>query len=75
MEKMRDLVQQSTSSSTELAAASEQMSKMSRALLETMDRFVIDQNPREARRGPERSQPREDRREPKHPLAAEVLQA
>ncbi len=42
MEKMRELVQQSTSGSTELAASAEQMSKMSRALLEAMDRFVID---------------------------------
>jgi methyl-accepting chemotaxis protein len=43
MEKMRELVQQSTSSSTELAAAAEQMSKLSRALLESMDRFVLDE--------------------------------
>jgi hypothetical protein len=35
-------VQQSTSGSTELAASAEQMSKMSRSLLEMMDRFVID---------------------------------
>jgi methyl-accepting chemotaxis protein len=42
MEKMRELVQQSTSSSTELAAAAEQMSKLSRALLDSMDRFVLD---------------------------------
>src|SRR4051812_926840 len=42
MEKMRELVQQSTSGSTELAASAEQMSKMSRSLLEMMDRFVID---------------------------------
>lgn len=39
MEKMREMVQQSTSSSSELAAAAEQMSKLSRALLESMDRF------------------------------------
>ena len=44
MEKMRELVQQSTSGSTELAASAEQMSKMSRSLLEMMDRFVIDVN-------------------------------
>jgi len=43
MERMRELVQQSTSSSTELAAAAEQMTKLSRALLETMDRFAIDE--------------------------------
>ncbi|HSE49311.1 MAG TPA: methyl-accepting chemotaxis protein [Terriglobales bacterium] len=42
MEKMRELVQQSTSGSTELAASAEQMSKMSRMLLEAMDRFVIE---------------------------------
>jgi methyl-accepting chemotaxis protein len=42
MEKMRELVQQSTSGSTELAASSEQMSKMSRMLLESMDRFIIE---------------------------------
>ena len=39
MEKMREMVQQSTSSASELAAAAEQMSKLSRALLESMDRF------------------------------------
>ena len=43
MEKMRELVQQSTSSSTELAAAAEQMSKLSRSLLDSMDRFVLDE--------------------------------
>ncbi|MBZ5566252.1 MAG: HAMP domain-containing protein [Acidobacteriia bacterium] len=42
MERMRELVQRSTSGSTELAASSEQMSKMSRSLLEAMDRFVLD---------------------------------
>src|SRR5712671_321667 len=41
MERMRELVQQSTSGSTELAASSEQMSKMSRGLLEFMDRFAL----------------------------------
>jgi len=44
MERMREMVQQSTSSSTELAASAEQMSKMARSLLESMDRFVIDNN-------------------------------
>ena len=44
MEKMRELVQQSTSSSTELAAAAEQMSKLSRILLESMDRFRIERD-------------------------------
>src|ERR1700731_359277 len=42
MERMRELVQQSTSGSTELAASSEQMSKMSRGLLDFMDRFTLD---------------------------------
>jgi hypothetical protein len=43
---MRELVQQSTSGSTELAASSEQMSKMSRGLLESLDRFALEQNSR-----------------------------
>ena len=42
MEKMRELIQRSTSGSTELAASAEQMSKMSRTLLESMDRFVLE---------------------------------
>lgn len=42
MERMRELVQQSTSSSTELAASADQMSRMSRSLLEAMDRFKLD---------------------------------
>ena len=42
MERMRELVQRSTSGSTELAVSAEQMSKMSRALLEAMDRFVLE---------------------------------
>ena len=50
MEKMRELVQQSTSSSTELAATAEQMSKLSRVLLESMDRFVLDEGSSEGRR-------------------------
>jgi methyl-accepting chemotaxis protein len=50
MEKMRELVQQSTSSSTELAAAAEQMSKLSRALLESMDRFALDEGFADSRR-------------------------
>jgi methyl-accepting chemotaxis protein len=54
MEKMRELVQQSTSSSTELAAAAEQMSKLSRALLESMDRFVLDEGFSDTRRHPSR---------------------
>jgi methyl-accepting chemotaxis protein len=43
MERMRELVQQSTSGSTELAASAEQMSKMSRGLLDFMDRFALDE--------------------------------
>jgi hypothetical protein len=42
MEKMRELIQRSTSGSTELAASAEQMSKMSRSLLDSMDRFAIE---------------------------------
>ena len=43
MERMRELVQQTTSGSTELAASAEQMSKMSRDLLNSMDRFALEQ--------------------------------
>jgi hypothetical protein len=43
MERMRELTQQSTSGSTELAASAEQMSKMSRELLNSMDRFALRQ--------------------------------
>src|SRR5204862_971450 len=42
MEKMRELIQRSTSGSTELAASADQMSKMSRTLLDAMDRFVLE---------------------------------
>ena len=41
------------SSSTELAAAAEQMSKLSRALLESMDRFVLDEGLADGRRHPD----------------------
>ncbi|HET7440937.1 MAG TPA: methyl-accepting chemotaxis protein [Terriglobales bacterium] len=41
MERMRELTSQSTSGSTELAASAEQMSKMSRELLDSMDRFAL----------------------------------
>jgi methyl-accepting chemotaxis protein len=53
MDKMRELVQQSASSSTELSAAAEQMLKLSRNLLDGMDRFVLERSsqPRAARRG------------------------
>src|SRR5256712_2652564 len=44
LEKMRELVQQSASSSTELSAAAEQMLKLSRNLLDSMDRFVLDRS-------------------------------
>jgi len=41
MERMRELVQSNTSGSTELAASSDQMSKMSQGLLESMNRFAL----------------------------------
>ncbi|HTR64816.1 MAG TPA: methyl-accepting chemotaxis protein [Terriglobales bacterium] len=50
MERMRELVQQTTSGSTELAASAEQMSKMSRGLLEYMDRFTLEQQEQFGRR-------------------------
>jgi hypothetical protein len=46
MERMRELVQASTAGSTELAASSDQMSKMSRGLLDSMDRFSLRSNDR-----------------------------
>jgi len=55
MERMRELVQQTTSGSTELAASAEQMSKMSRDLLESMDRFVLEQIERAMGRREERT--------------------
>jgi len=39
-------VQQTTSGSTELAASAEQMSKMSRELLDAMHRFALEQSER-----------------------------
>jgi methyl-accepting chemotaxis protein len=54
MERMRELVQQSTSSSTELAATAEQMSKLSRAMLDSMDRFALDENHSERSHSPRR---------------------
>src|SRR6266702_2254628 len=54
MERMRELVQQTTSGSTELAASAEQMSKMSRDLLDSMDRFALEQMERVTRRLDER---------------------
>jgi methyl-accepting chemotaxis protein len=56
MERMRELVQQSTSSSTELAAAAEQMSKLSRVLLDSMDRFAVEDSYAEHRRHAPRRQ-------------------
>jgi methyl-accepting chemotaxis protein len=50
MERMREMVQLSTSSSTELAASAEQMSKMARSLLESMDRFVLEDHQEDPRR-------------------------
>jgi methyl-accepting chemotaxis protein len=49
MERMRELVQQTTSGSTELAASADQMSKMSRGLLDSMDKFAIEDAPAPAR--------------------------
>jgi len=54
MERMRELVQQTTSGSTELAASAEQMSKMSRELLDSMDRFALEQIERLASRHEDR---------------------
>ena len=52
MDKMRELVQQSASSSTELSAAAEQMLKLSRNLLDSMDKFVLDRSSqKQPRRG------------------------
>jgi methyl-accepting chemotaxis protein len=53
MERMRELVQQSTSGSTELAASAEQMSKMSRGLLDFMDRFALDETAAQRQSGSE----------------------
>jgi methyl-accepting chemotaxis protein len=50
MERMRELIQQSTSGSTELAASAEQMSRMSRDLLESMHRFSLEEISRYAER-------------------------
>jgi len=66
MDKMRELVQQSASSSTELSAAAEQMLKLSRNLLDSMDRFVLDRTaPSHSHRGesPRQRRSGESRRE------------
>ena len=67
MDKMRELVQQSASSSTELSAAAEQMLKLSRNLLDSMDRFVLDRSAQPKakpqfsgyRRSPDNEKPRD----------------
>jgi methyl-accepting chemotaxis protein len=58
MDKMRELVQQSASSSTELSAAAEQMLKLSRHLLDSMDRFVLDRSAQGRGRHSEQDGPR-----------------
>jgi methyl-accepting chemotaxis protein len=58
MDKMRELVQQSASSSTELSAAAEQMLKLSRNLLDSMDRFVLDRSAQPRHRHAEPAAPR-----------------
>jgi methyl-accepting chemotaxis protein len=58
MDKMRELVQQSASSSTELSAAAEQMLKLSRNLLDSMDRFVLDRSTQNRGRHSEQPTPR-----------------
>ena len=58
MDKMRELVQQSASSSTELSAAAEQMLKLSRNLLDSMDRFVLDRSTHASARRSEQDAPR-----------------
>ena len=55
MERMRELVQSNTSGSTELAASSDQMSKMSRGLLDSMDRFALRSDDRPDDRSNDRS--------------------
>ena len=61
MDKMRELVQQSASSSTELSAAAEQMLKLSRNLLDSMDRFVLDRAAQASHRGTDPAAPRRPR--------------
>jgi hypothetical protein len=59
---MRELVQQTTSGSTELAASAEQMSKMSRDLLDSMDQFALEQIKRGSARGDTRAELAANRR-------------
>jgi methyl-accepting chemotaxis protein len=64
MDKMRELVQQSASSSTELSAAAEQMLKLSRNLIDSMDRFSLDranQNQNRVHRSESGTPPRRSR--------------
>ncbi|MBS1867374.1 MAG: hypothetical protein JSS69_15780, partial [Acidobacteria bacterium] len=65
MDKMRELVQQSASSSTELSAAAEQMLKLSRNLLDSMDRFVLERanHPRPQRESSSRRKRESERSE------------
>src|SRR5437588_11293906 len=65
MDKMRELVQQSASSSTELSAAAEQMLKLSRILLDSMDRFVLEQHTPQVG-GPRRELPEARRKKDAH---------
>ncbi|HYL64401.1 MAG TPA: methyl-accepting chemotaxis protein [Candidatus Methylomirabilis sp.] len=61
MDKMRELVQQSASSSTELSAAAEQMLKLSRNLLDSMDRFVLDRSSQARQQQTDPAAPRRSR--------------
>jgi len=65
MDKMRELVQQSASSSTELSAAAEQMLKLSRNLLDSMDRFVLDRSVHNRSNRQERPAPRRPSESPR----------
>jgi methyl-accepting chemotaxis protein len=72
MDKMRELVQQSASSSTQLSAAAEQMLKLSRNLLDNMDRFVIERaaaQPRQRREAPARRRGTSSQEAPEYELA------
>jgi hypothetical protein len=44
MEKMREVVQQATSSSSQLAAMAEHSAKLSRRLIEAADSFVLEEH-------------------------------
>src|ERR1700674_3617878 len=75
MDKMRELVQQSASSSTELSAAAEQMLKLSRNLLDSMDRFVLDRTaPAHFHRGPRQRRGSESHRD-QEPEYAELARS